>query len=79
MRVLLADDHTLFRAGLTALLGDLPGMDIVGEAGDGAAAVALAIEDHYKPRFAGDELPRNMTGVVVALADKLETLVGMFI
>jgi glycyl-tRNA synthetase beta chain len=41
-------------------------------------AVADAIEDHYKPRFAGDELPRNEAGVVVALADKLETLVGMF-
>ena len=41
-------------------------------------AVADAIEDHYKPRFAGDELPRNAVGVVVALADKLETLVGMF-
>jgi glycyl-tRNA synthetase beta chain len=40
--------------------------------------VAQAIEDHYKPRFAGDELPRNTFGVVVALADKLETLVGMF-
>lgn len=40
--------------------------------------IAFAIEDHYKPRFAGDELPRNKTGVVVALADKLETLVGMF-
>jgi len=40
--------------------------------------VAHAIEDHYKPRFAGDALPRNMAGVVVALADKLETLVGMF-
>ena len=40
--------------------------------------VANAIEDHYKPRFAGDALPRNMAGVVVALADKLETLVGMF-
>ena len=40
--------------------------------------VADAIEDHYKPRFAGDTLPRNMAGVVVALADKLETLVGMF-
>ncbi len=40
--------------------------------------VAAAIEDHYKPRFAGDELPRNQVGVVVALADKLETLVGMF-
>ena len=41
-------------------------------------AVADAIEDHYKPRFAGDELPRGQAGVVVALADKLETLVGMF-
>ena len=40
--------------------------------------VADAIEDHYKPRFAGDSLPRNMVGTVVALADKLETLVGMF-
>jgi glycyl-tRNA synthetase beta chain len=41
-------------------------------------AVANAIGDHYRPRFAGDELPRNAVGVVVALADKLETLVGMF-
>jgi glycyl-tRNA synthetase beta chain len=40
--------------------------------------IAYAIEDHYKPRFAGDELPRNMAGICVALADKLETLVGMF-
>jgi glycyl-tRNA synthetase beta chain len=40
--------------------------------------VAHAIEDHYKPRFAGDTLPRNLVGVVVALADKLETRAGMF-
>jgi glycyl-tRNA synthetase beta chain len=40
--------------------------------------IADAIEDHYRPRFAGDELPRNQVGLVVALADKLETLVGMF-
>jgi glycyl-tRNA synthetase beta chain len=40
--------------------------------------VASAIEDHYKPRFAGDELPRNDVGVCVALADKLETLAGLF-
>jgi glycyl-tRNA synthetase beta chain len=40
--------------------------------------VAIAIEDHYKPRFAGDALPRNHTGTVVALADKIETLVGLF-
>ena len=41
-------------------------------------AVAHAIGDHYRPRFAGDELPSNAVGVAVALADKLETLVGMF-
>ena len=40
--------------------------------------VAYAIEDHYRPRFAGDALPRSQVGVVVALADKLETLVGLF-
>ena len=40
--------------------------------------VAFAIEDHYKPRFAGDELPHNQVGIAVALADKLETLVGLF-
>ena len=40
--------------------------------------VADAIEDHYKPRFAGDSLPRNAIGLSVALADKLETLAGLF-
>ena len=43
-----------------------------------SVVVAEAIEDHYKPRFAGDSLPRGPVGVIVALADKLETLVGMF-
>jgi glycyl-tRNA synthetase beta chain len=41
-------------------------------------AVAFAVEDHYKPRFAGDALPRNEVGTAVALADKLETLAGLF-
>ena len=40
--------------------------------------IANAISDHYCPRFAGDHLPSNLVGLVVALADKLETLVGMF-
>ena len=40
--------------------------------------IAAAIEDHYRPRFAGDALPRNDVGLVVALADKLETLAGLF-
>lgn len=40
--------------------------------------VAFAIEDHYKPRFSGDDLPSSKVGICVALADKLETLVGLF-
>lgn len=40
--------------------------------------VAEAIEDHYKPRFAGDTLPRHLTGTIVALADKLDALAGLF-
>ncbi|MEI8029666.1 MAG: glycine--tRNA ligase subunit beta [Comamonadaceae bacterium] len=68
---------------LTDMVGEFP--ELQGTMGayyarhDGLSEdVACAIEDHYKPRFAGDELPRNLVGVVVALADKLETLVGMF-
>jgi len=40
--------------------------------------IAFAIEDHYKPRFAGDVLPRNPVGICIALADKFVTLVDMF-
>ena len=68
---------------VTDMVGEFPELQgIMGRyyaLNDGLPAdVADAIEDHYKPRFAGDELPRNEVGVVVALADKLETLVGMF-
>ena len=45
---------------------------------DRDTAVAQAIEDHYRPRFAGDALPRGEVGLAVALADKLETLAGLF-
>ena len=68
---------------LTDMVGEFP--ELQGIMGayyarhDGLSAdIANAIEDHYRPRFAGDELPRNPVGLVVALADKLETLVGMF-
>ena len=68
---------------LTDMVGEFP--ELQGIMGgyyarhDGLSSdVAEAIEDHYKPRFAGDELPRNKVGLVVALADKLETLIGMF-
>jgi glycyl-tRNA synthetase beta chain len=40
--------------------------------------VALAASEHYQPRFAGDALPATNTGTAVALADKLETLVGIW-
>jgi glycyl-tRNA synthetase beta chain len=40
--------------------------------------VALAASEHYQPRFSGDALPSTNTGLTVALADKLETLVGIW-
>jgi glycyl-tRNA synthetase beta chain len=68
---------------LTDMVGEFPELQgIMGRyyaLNDGLPAdIADAIEDHYKPRFAGDELPRGEVGVVTALADKLETLAGMF-
>ena len=41
-------------------------------------AVAAAIRDHYRPRFAGDDLPEGVAGCIVAVADKLDTIAGMF-
>jgi glycyl-tRNA synthetase beta chain len=68
---------------LTDMVGEFP--ELQGVMGgyyarhDGLSdEIAIAIEDHYKPRFAGDALPRNLCGVVVALADKLEALAGLF-
>ncbi|HQU97373.1 MAG TPA: glycine--tRNA ligase subunit beta [Nitrosomonas sp.] len=68
---------------LTEMVGEFPELQgIMGNyyaCHDGfSESIAQAIEDHYKPRFAGDMLPRNPVGVCVALADKLETLVGLF-
>jgi glycyl-tRNA synthetase beta chain len=40
--------------------------------------LARALEEHYRPRFAGDALPATKTGQAVALADKIDTLVGIF-
>ncbi|MDX1678871.1 glycine--tRNA ligase subunit beta [Arsukibacterium sp.] len=41
-------------------------------------AVALALNEQYMPRFAGDQLPSRLEGAAVAIADKLDTLVGIF-
>jgi glycyl-tRNA synthetase beta chain len=89
----LGDDHLAANADLAAklakadLLTDMVGEfpELQGTMGayyarhDGLGEeIATAIEDHYRPRFAGDALPASRTGLVVALADKLETLAGLF-
>ena len=43
-----------------------------------ATEVAEAVVDHYRPRFAGDALPRSLAGKLVSIADKLDTIVGIF-
>ncbi len=68
---------------LTDMVGEFP--ELQGIMGtyyarhDGEAdEVAAAIGEHYQPRFAGDALPATRTGTVVAMADKLETLIGIW-
>ena len=68
---------------LTDMVGEFP--ELQGVMGtyyaqhDGESPeVALAISEHYMPRFAGDTLPTSTTGLIVALADKLETLIGIW-
>jgi glycyl-tRNA synthetase beta chain len=68
---------------ITGMVGEFP--ELQGTMGryyalhDGEpAAVADAIEAHYRPRFAGDRLPEGPVAAAVALADKLDTLVGIF-
>ena len=67
----------------TLMVGEFPELQgVMGEYyahHDGEAAdVALAIREHYQPRFAGDALPASRVSLAVALADKLETLAGLF-
>jgi len=68
---------------LTGMVGEFP--ELQGNMGrhyalhDGEPAeVAQAIAEHYQPRFAGDALPASATGLALALADKLETLAGIW-
>jgi glycyl-tRNA synthetase beta chain len=68
---------------LTDMVGEFPELQgIMGSyyaAHDGEdLEVAAACSEHYQPRFAGDALPSSMTGAVLAIADKLETLVGIW-
>ena len=67
----------------TLMVGEFPELQgMMGEyyaQHDGeAATVSAAIREHYYPRFAGDALPASAVGLCVSLADKLETLAGLF-
>jgi len=68
---------------MTAMVGEFP--ELQGTMGKyyalaqgEPAELAQSIEEHYRPRFAGDALPGTKTGQALALADKLDTLVGIF-
>jgi glycyl-tRNA synthetase beta chain len=68
---------------MTAMVGEFPELQgtmgrYYAEAEGKPSELALALEEHYKPRYAGDTLPTSKTGQAVALADKLDTLVGIF-
>ncbi len=68
---------------VTAMVGEFPELQgIMGRyyaAHDGEdEAVARAIEEHYRPRHAGDEIPADTVGRLVAIADKVDTLTGIF-
>ena len=85
-----ADAHTVERAArlskcdlLTSLVGEFP--ELQGVMGRyyalhdaEPAELAWALEEHYRPRYAGDALPQTVTGRALAIADKLDTLVGGF-
>jgi len=68
---------------LTDMVGELPSLQgVIGRyyaLHDGEnALVADALDDYYKPRFAGDDLPASVVSQAVALADRVDTLVGIF-
>jgi len=68
---------------MTAMVGEFPELQgtmgrYYAEAQGEPPEVAQALEEHYRPRYAGDALPTTKTGQAVALADKIDTLVGIF-
>src|SRR6185436_4639144 len=71
IRVLLADDHTLMRAGVRALLDEMPGCEVVAEAGDGDEALALLRE--HRPDVALMDIDmKRMSGLEAMAAAKHE-------
>ena len=71
LRILLADDHTLVRAGIRALLAQLPGVEVVGEAGDGREALAL-VKAHDPDVLLIDIAMAGMSGLEAAAQVKKE-------
>ena len=68
---------------LTGMVGEFPELQGVmgryyAESDGEQRAVAVAIGEHYQPRFAGDDVPASVDGQVLAVADKLDTLAGVF-
>jgi len=68
---------------LSEMVGEFPSLQGVmgyyyAKNDDLSEACALAIKEHYYPRFSGDELPSSRAGEILALADRLDTLVGIF-
>jgi glycyl-tRNA synthetase beta chain len=68
---------------MTAMVGEFPELQgtmgrYYAEAQGEPDELALALEEHYRPRYAGDSLPMTKTGQAIALADKIDTLVGIF-
>ncbi len=68
---------------MTAMVGEFPELQgIMGryyaEAEGLPGELALSLEEHYRPRYAGDRLPATRTGQALALADKIDTLTGIF-
>jgi len=83
-QVLIGRAARLLKADLvTEMVGEFPGLQgTMGRyyaSADGEhPEVADAIEEHYLPRYAGDRLPKTKTGQIVAIADKIDTVVGVF-
>lgn len=68
---------------MTAMVGEFPELQgtmgrYYAQAQGEPEELALALEEHYRPRFAGDSLPATKTGQALAIADKIDTLVGIF-
>ena len=68
---------------MTLMVGEFPELQgVMGRhyalVGGEPEAVAMAIEEHYRPRFAGDDIPASEIGAVVSIADRLDSLLGIF-